>query len=132
MSTTQSLKSKQEDDSKLRSQIMEIQSIVPEISVDTIRACLLDPRYAGDVGKAMDALLDGYTPPAEVEEAKPVIAKPPPSAKTHVQERRNVFDAEALDISKLRIGKQCVDSTEYEGVLSDYTDRCIPQMWIVL
>lgn len=91
--------------------------ILPDQSPNHIRNLLVHPRYSGNPEAVISALLEG-TAPSEAELAPPTeasiispAAAPSQEPKSEpgfvfTQNRRNVFDDEVLDVSKLRVGKK--------------------------
>ena len=104
-------------DPDLDIKVTQVIDILPSHSPSYIRLLLVYPPYGGSAEKVIEALLEG-TVPEEIElvaagehEIK-VGNRAPPDASTKddivkmVKERRNIFDNETLDVSRLRIGKK--------------------------
>ncbi|KAG5634354.1 hypothetical protein H0H81_002266, partial [Sphagnurus paluster] len=102
--------------------ITQVLDILPDHPPAYVRALLEHPPYDGDPEKVVGALLEGTAPsPEELE---------PPADTGHsyesqvddvrqfVDNRRNAFDGQEMDVSQLRIGKQRQDEAT---VLRDRT-----------
>ena len=74
------------DDIDLDLKIIQVLDILPDLSSTYIRLLLTDNRYGGDAEKVVAALLEG----------------------TALDERRNVFDEEVLDVNLFRTGKKTI------------------------
>lgn len=95
----------------------QVLDIFPSHSLSYIRLLLAYPPYAGSPEKVIEALLEGTAPEeselvpiseygAKASGSAPQDASPEDDIARMVRERRNVFDDEILDLSKLRIGKK--------------------------
>jgi activating signal cointegrator complex subunit 2 len=99
-------------DPQTESQVAQVRELLPDYSEAYIRALLIHPDYPfrGNPERVIEALLEGRAPPPdEIEPAVPQSAAVQPlpiESWTYTAERRNVFDEEHVDMSKLRIGKQ--------------------------
>ncbi|KZT37472.1 hypothetical protein SISSUDRAFT_1129595 [Sistotremastrum suecicum HHB10207 ss-3] len=96
----------------LEDEIMQVLAVLPDFSREDIRRCLEHPRFAGNVPKLLETLLDSGVPPDIVADA--------PSGHSHndlpaasggesqwefTKDRRNVFDDE-IDASGIHYGKR--------------------------
>ncbi|KAJ6612641.1 hypothetical protein B0H10DRAFT_2177323 [Mycena sp. CBHHK59/15] len=98
------------EDPELDLKITQVLDILPEHASEYIRALLSQPAYATP-DKVIEALLEGTAPPLEALRAPPVVAD---DIASYV--RRNVFDDEAMDLARVRVGKK-----EQDSVLRDRT-----------
>jgi len=89
-------------------QTSQVMDIFPDQSVTYIQALLTNPSfpYRGNAEKVIEALLEGTAPGEDVLTIDPTVG-------THVQvvsnepiERRNIFDDEVLDVTKIHMGKR--------------------------
>ncbi|EJU02280.1 hypothetical protein DACRYDRAFT_99944 [Dacryopinax primogenitus] len=87
---------------ELELKLTQVLDILPDESPDLIRACLRHPPFGGSVEQVVAALLEGNIP-AEVRAS--VGSEERKDAFPLLESRRNVFDDDPLDFSKLRIGK---------------------------
>jgi activating signal cointegrator complex subunit 2 len=80
--------------------------IFPSHSLQYIRRCLEHPTFGGDTEKLITSLLEGTLPP-ELDESKETPPKnfPPVEDFKYVKDRRNAWDGDIMDFSKLRVGK---------------------------
>ncbi|KZV93013.1 hypothetical protein EXIGLDRAFT_717666, partial [Exidia glandulosa HHB12029] len=86
--------------------VSQLADIFPDHDRTFLWRCLHHPTFNGDVDLVVGALLEGNPPPDLLEEPPTALPSPP------VTERRNVFDDDDLDFSKLRIGKTVGDADE--------------------
>lgn len=101
-------------DPTLDAAVAQVLDILPEQSPEYLRYVLSHPDYPfkGDAERLIGALLEGTAPivdesqisAAGQTEAQVVV--PHVETRALVMERRNVFDEEKLDLSKLRVGKK--------------------------
>ncbi|KAF5379082.1 hypothetical protein D9615_005913 [Tricholomella constricta] len=96
--------------------ITQVLDILPEHPPDYIRALLEYPSYEGNPEKVIEALLDGTTPTHEELESS--LASEHGTSGGHVDdvakyvnERKNIFDDEVMDVTQLRIGKKSEDAS---------------------
>ena len=90
--------------------VEEVRTILPDHAPEYIEALLQRTEY-GSVERVVEALLEGTAPPPEaLQQQVPSIAQTPRAREEeefrYTRDRRNVFDAEDMDISRLRIGKK--------------------------
>jgi activating signal cointegrator complex subunit 2 len=93
--------------------VEEVRAILPDYEPEYIEALLQRTEY-GSVERVVEALLEGTAPPPEAiqrqqrrQQATSKAQKPPARDEfEYTHERRNVFDGEEMDVSKLRIGKK--------------------------
>lgn len=93
--------------------VEEVRAILPDYEPEYIEALLQRTGY-GSVERVVEALLEGTAPPPEAiqrqqqqQQATSKAQKPPARDEfEYTRERRNVFDGEEMDVSKLRIGKK--------------------------
>ncbi|KIY74040.1 hypothetical protein CYLTODRAFT_484797 [Cylindrobasidium torrendii FP15055 ss-10] len=85
--------------------VAQVLDILPDISPAYVRALLSHPSHPfhGNAERVMEVLLEGTAPSQEELMQASIIPAAPE------QERRNVFDDEELDISKLHVGKKQQD-----------------------
>ncbi|KAK2460847.1 hypothetical protein APHAL10511_007317 [Amanita phalloides] len=110
-----------EPEVELDVKVTQVLDIFPSHSPPYIRLLLAYPLYAHSTEKVIEALLEGTAPDEESlvsvsESAVEAGSREMPDAPEEddivrmVRERRNVFDNDILDVSKLRIGKKEDDS----------------------
>ncbi|KAH7344420.1 hypothetical protein B0J17DRAFT_635370 [Rhizoctonia solani] len=97
-------------DSELESLVTQVLEIFPGQDPNTVRAALQLPKFNRSAEAIINELAEGnqlpaYTPPPEK------------SVKSVLSERRNVFDDDEMDYSRLRIGKK--RSENADTVLND-------------
>lgn len=105
-----------QDDPALDAAVAQVLDILPEQDPAYVRYVLSHPDfpYRGDAERLVGALLEGTAPavdPAQYTQGAP--AQPPVPREErfeYTRERRNVFDGEQLDVSKLRVGKKREDA----------------------
>ncbi|CAE6475753.1 unnamed protein product [Rhizoctonia solani] len=97
-------------DPELESLVTQVLEIFPEQDPATVRAALQIPKFNRSAEAVINELAEGNQLPAYA---------PPPEkpAKSVLVERRNVFDDEEMDYSRLRIGKK--RSENADSVLND-------------
>ncbi|KAG6826449.1 hypothetical protein H0H92_015759 [Tricholoma furcatifolium] len=100
-------------DPDLDIKIAQVLDIFPDHAPDYVRALLQRGDYDGDPERVVMALLDGSAVPPEALEP---TAGPSDDILTFVNERRNVFDDEVIDFSKVHVGKAREDAS---NVLND-------------
>ncbi|KAG1753611.1 uncharacterized protein EDB91DRAFT_1234067 [Suillus paluster] len=89
-------------------QISQVMDIFPDKSPGYIRALLAQPAF-GNAEKVIEALLEG-TAPGEASLAQDVsVGNSARAIFNEPIERRNVFDDEILDVSKIHVGKRNQD-----------------------
>jgi activating signal cointegrator complex subunit 2 len=86
--------------------IAQVMDIFPSHSLEHVRRCLEHPSMDGDPAKLISSLLEG-TLPAELAEKEetPQGIVPPAEDFKYVKDRRNAWDEDIMDFSRLRIGK---------------------------
>ncbi|KAF9051785.1 hypothetical protein BJ165DRAFT_1608530 [Panaeolus papilionaceus] len=89
----------------------QILDILPDTPNALIRKLLLSQKYGGDPEQVLGALLEGAEGVGIGVDAEPVPVQPkavlvPPVSDYDLSQRRNVFDDEELDASKIRVGKR--------------------------
>ncbi|KAI0066832.1 hypothetical protein BV25DRAFT_1987939 [Artomyces pyxidatus] len=95
------------EDKKVDQQVSDALAILPDYDPAYIRALLLHTEYGGSVEGVVGALLEGTAPaPEAVTQQQPVHASTEQEPFEFTRDRRNVFDDEAMDLSKLRVGKK--------------------------
>lgn len=104
---TPPLENPPDDLDKKVTQVLDILSDTPP---DYVRA-LLQYRYKGDPERIIEALLEGTAPP--MEDLHPPAVEHPPRFQeltqerfVYTQERRNIFDDQDMDLSRVRLGKK--------------------------
>ena len=108
--------------------VEEVRAILPDYAPEYVEALLQRTEY-GSVERVVEALLEGTAPPPEaLQQQVPSIAQTPQAREEeefkYTRDRRNVFDAEDMDISRLRIGKKRFLSRFHLFCLQ-YTQRCV-------
>ncbi|EIM92125.1 uncharacterized protein STEHIDRAFT_143565 [Stereum hirsutum FP-91666 SS1] len=109
----------------VKAKVSEVLSILPDYEPGYIKALLQRSEYAGNSERVVEALLEGTAPPPEAinTASRPVESSgrtETPQVKDEFEftkERRNVFDEEAMDLSKVRVGKK----SDEASVLRDRT-----------
>ncbi|KAG8691902.1 hypothetical protein FRC11_005695 [Ceratobasidium sp. 423] len=92
-------------DSELDSLVAQVLEIFPEQDPNTIRAALQLPKFNRSAETVINELAEGNQLPA--------YAQPPEKqAKSLLAERRNVFDDDEMDYSRLRIGKKRAENAD--------------------
>ncbi|KAF9258923.1 hypothetical protein L218DRAFT_908931 [Marasmius fiardii PR-910] len=107
------------DDPEIDLKITQVLDILPDHPPMYIRALL--PFYDGDAEKVVGALLEGTAPRAEALESSGSSNETGPKPargegddiEEYVKSRRNVFDDQEMDLSKVTIGKQKGDPTGF-------------------
>ena len=80
--------------------------IFPSHSLQHIRHCLEHPAFDGDPEKLISSLLEGTLPPELADNRdSPPGSLPPVEEFKYVKDRRNIWDEDRIDFSRLRIGK---------------------------
>ena len=101
--------------------------ILPDYEAPYLRSLLSLPQYAGNAERVIAALLEGTAPAPGSSSlsslgANPVVnivesSQPPPS---HVKEprieRRNIFNDQVMDASKVTVGKRFVQAIDFISV----------------
>jgi len=87
-------------DSVVDAQVSEVLSILPDHAPDYVRALFRRSEYS-TVERVVEALLEGTAPPSEM-----LGATEPREEFEYTRDRRNVFDAEEIDLSRVHIGKK--------------------------
>lgn len=91
-----------EDDPELDIKTTQVLDIFPDHSPAYIRALLYHPAYP-TAETVIEALLEGTAPTPEELDSQ----RPSDDLETYVlEERRNVFDDEAMDLTRMRMGKK--------------------------
>jgi activating signal cointegrator complex subunit 2 len=89
--------------------VEEVRAILPDYAPEYIQALLLRSEY-GNVERVVEALLEGTAPPPEAIQQQAALKKAQtpqaPEAFEYTRDRRNVFDGEDMDASRMRIGKK--------------------------
>lgn len=88
--------------------VEEVRAILPDYAPEYVQALLQRSEY-GNVERVVEALLEGTAPPPEAigQQATLKAQKPQASdAFEYTSDRRNVFDGEDMDTSRMRIGKK--------------------------
>ena len=92
--------------------VEEVRAILPDYEPEYVEALLQRTEY-GSVERVVEALLEGTAPPPEAirqQQRKQATSKaqnsPARDEFEYTRDRRNVFDGEEMDASKLRIGKK--------------------------
>lgn len=100
--------------------VEEVRAILPDYASEYVEALLRRAEY-GSVESVVGALLEGTAPPQEaIQQQAEMEARTlqPRDEFKYTQDRRNVFDGEDMDVSRLRMGKKSDDATT---VLRDRT-----------
>ncbi len=104
-------------DTDLDMKATQVLDILPDISINHVKLLLIHGEYGGNPEKVIEALLEGTAMSEEDLEqhlgASQMMTVAGLSAierekEYDVSQRKNVFDGEALDVSKLRFGKKNV------------------------
>ena len=86
-----------------------VRAILPDYDPEYVEALLQRTEY-GSVERVVEALLEGTAPPPEAVRQQQATSKaqksPARDEFEYTRNRRNVFDGEEMDASKLRIGKK--------------------------
>ena len=89
--------------------VEEVRAILPDYAPEYIQALLLRSEY-GNVERVVEALLEGTAPPPEAIQQQATLKAQTipqsPEAFEYTHDRRNVFDGEDMDTSRMRIGKK--------------------------
>jgi len=88
--------------------VEEVRAILPDYAPEYVQALLLRSEY-GNVERVVEALLEGTAPsPEAIQQQATLKAQTPqaPQAFEYTHDRRNVFDGEDMDSSRMRIGKK--------------------------
>lgn len=86
--------------------IVQVMDIFPSHSPQYIRCCLEHPTFEGDAERLISALLEGTLPPElNIDKETPYETVQPVEEFKYVKDRRNAWDEDIMDFSKLRIGK---------------------------
>jgi activating signal cointegrator complex subunit 2 len=101
-------------DSEADGKVAQVLDILPDYSPTYIRALLTHPSYPfqGDAEKVVEALLEGTAPsPSEVEEQRSSTDIAEGSYQeveefVYTKNRKNVFDDDVMDVSRVRFGKK--------------------------
>ncbi|KAF8068903.1 hypothetical protein FPV67DRAFT_1414720 [Lyophyllum atratum] len=99
--------------------VTQVLDILPEHPSEYIRVLLEYPSYDGNPEKVIEALLEGTAPTLESVAAGHGIdslSSRPDDVMNFVQERRNAFDDEVMDVTQLRMGKM---RQEESNILKD-------------
>ncbi|KAG6891220.1 hypothetical protein C0995_008472 [Termitomyces sp. Mi166 len=93
--------------------IVQVLEIFPDYAPNYVRALLEHATYGSDPENVAMALLEGSAPsPEELQsEATAVVISSADDVARFVNERKNVFDDEVMEVSKLRIGKAREDAS---------------------
>ncbi|GLB42322.1 putative CUE domain protein [Lyophyllum shimeji] len=103
--------------------ISQVLDVLPEYPPEYVRALLERGEYGGDAEKVVGALLEGTAPDAEALGREKAVERRIESKQgaggagvkddvgRYVEERRNVFDDEVLDVTQLRVGKRREDES---------------------
>ncbi|KNZ74656.1 CUE domain-containing protein 3 [Termitomyces sp. J132] len=93
--------------------ITQVLDIFPDHAPNYVRALLEYATFGGDPEKVVMALLDGSAPSSEDLEsmAAATAISDADDVGRFVNERKNVFDDEIMDVSKLRVGKAKEDAS---------------------
>jgi len=94
--------------------IEEVRAILPDYAPEYIEALLRHADY-GSVESVVGALLEGMAPsPKAIQQQAAIQSQTQQSCEEfkYTKDRRNVFDGEEMDVSRLRIGKKrCMTSS---------------------
>ena len=98
-------------DTDLDMKATQVLDIFPDLSINHVRLLLMHGGYGGNPEKVIEALLEGTAMSEEhleqhVEESQMTAMER--ENQYDVSQRKNVFDGEALDVSRLRFGKKDV------------------------
>lgn len=85
--------------------ITQVLDILPEHPPRYIRALLEYSPFDGDPEKVIGALLEGTAPSVEELDPHPAHRGNVDDVRAYVQERRNVFDDNEMDLTQVRVGK---------------------------
>ncbi|GJE97479.1 CUE domain-containing protein [Phanerochaete sordida] len=105
----------EEEDTALEAAVAQVLDILPEQDPAYVRYVLRHPDFPfrGDAERLLGALLEGTAPhvaPAQYAVAPVQTQVSAPERFEYTRERRNVFDEERLDVSRLRVGKKREDA----------------------
>ena len=125
-------------DPDLDVKVTQVLDIFPDMSLNYIRLLLSHDMYSGDPEKVIEALLEGTAMNEEELEDGLGTSERMLSVQASMQEkadeydlsrRKNVFDNEVLDVSRLRVGKKDVQYVEYTPKTSIPNLKLIYQRW---
>ena len=88
--------------------VEEVRVILPDYAPEYVEALLQRVEY-DTVERVVEALLEGTAPPPEAIQQQAAMESQtlqPRDEFKYTQDRRNVFDGEDMDVSRLRIGKK--------------------------
>jgi activating signal cointegrator complex subunit 2 len=93
-------------EAEVDSMVAQVLDILPEHSPTHIRALLLLPDYPfhRNVEKIIEALLEGTVP--EASEVERISSSRSTTVPLRSSERRNIFNEEAFDVSRVHVGKK--------------------------
>ncbi|KAF5355264.1 hypothetical protein D9758_006046 [Tetrapyrgos nigripes] len=102
-------------DPDLDVKISQVLDIFPDQSPEYIKALLSHSSYPfhGNPEKLIEALLEGTAPPYEQLLQTEETSVPANKEAYSVSERRNIFDDNEMDLSKLRVGKKAENETTF-------------------
>ncbi|KAB5593868.1 hypothetical protein CTheo_2720 [Ceratobasidium theobromae] len=112
-------------DPELGALVDQVLEILPEQDPVAVRAGLQLPRFNRSAETLISALLEGEQLLDLVQEQN----VPPPASKSVIPERRNVFDDDEMDYSRLRIGKK--RSENADTILNDKSFIAIQKAEII-
>lgn len=89
-------------------QISQVMDIFPDRSLSYIQALLTNPAfpYRGSAEKVIEALLEGTAPGEDLLAKDEIVGASAQVVFNEPIERRNIFDDEILDVSKIHVGKK--------------------------
>lgn len=109
--------------------VEEVRAILPDYAPEYVQALLRRSEY-GNVERVVEALLEGTAPPPEAIKQQDILrAQTPQAAEAfeYTLDRRNVFDGEDMDTSRMRIGKKrfssCFSYLPYANMFNDVAWR---------
>jgi activating signal cointegrator complex subunit 2 len=96
------------DDPSLDMKVTQVLDIFPDQDVEYIKGLLSSPTLdcRGDPEKVIAGLLEGTVPSPDEIRSQKQSRQQVPSPRKPMEERRNIFDDEELNITQLRMGKK--------------------------
>lgn len=89
--------------------VQEVRAILPDYTPEYVEALLQRTEY-GSVERVVEALLEGAAPsPEAIQQQQVTLQARAPQAQNefeYTHDRRNAFDGEEMEVSRLRIGKK--------------------------
>jgi activating signal cointegrator complex subunit 2 len=97
--------------------IRQVLDILPDENPKFIEMCLAHPSFSGSVERVIGALLEGAPLPDGLDSFRYMVRSTPPMQEPSlVDSRKNAFEDDPLDFSKLKIGKNRYDSDDGSAI----------------